>query len=229
MISHPALKPIADERADIDTREVALRASIRALLDPHEEALAAWKVQHDEAVELGARPPQKPDAPDTRDLDRGLRHLDNERERLDVKERKVLAQIAPEIEADLAARLDEVLIRIGPHVTSLLEDREEVHDILRDLAVVRGAVDQCNPNGRPAPGWGTKARTRSTITIHDLIDAQINGTDLLAAHPVPGIPTDAVQVDHAPVQQRIGGLNPPGAFGTPPTQPKRQPPREDFT
>lgn len=227
-INHPLLEPIAEERAAIDAREATVRASIRALLVAYEEALAACKEERGEAVERGARPPQGPDAPDTRDLDRELRHLDNERERLGVKEKKVLASIAEEIEAELAARLDEVLIGISPSITVLVEAREEVHDILRDLAVVRGAVDRYNPNGRPAPGWGTKARTRSTITLHDLIDAQINGIDLRAVRPVPGRDVTAPHADHAPVEQRVLGLQ-GKPFGTQPRPPKRRPPVEDFT
>jgi len=225
VISHPLLDEIQAERDVLVARDAALGASATVAREAHAAEEAEWKVDHDLAVDLGAGPPARPDPLDLREVDRERAGIRNELERLAVRERKVLAQIAPEIEADLAVQADEVRIEMASHRTGIKGGRQRLAAILRDAHTVRSAVDLADPNCRPAMGYGLKARSLQQVTNVDVIE----DVDVLALAPLPGIPDTAPHADRAPVQPRIGGLNPPGAFGTPPTQPKRQPPREDFT
>lgn len=227
MIEHPMLDEIKAKRAEIDAREVVLRALARALLDPYEVALAAWPEAVADALDLGAGPPARPDLPDTTVIDEEIRSLGFRREKLKLAERKVLAEIREEIEADRAAVIAASLDRARPGLDIVQAEMPILVEALRDVLAVRGAADLADPNARPAMGFGLRARSRQKITLPDVVDVLVHGGDLLAVAPTKPLPPEVPHID-AQVQQPPTGLTPPGAFGRPPAPEKRQRPPDSF-
>lgn len=227
MIEHPLLQELDAKRQEIDAREAVLRASAEVVKEQHAQMLADWKSEHDLAIDLGAGPPARPDPPDTNEIDRELRHLGYERVRLREQERAVWAEILPEVVVVAYAAQDDARERARPHLDALAEIFRTLVEAHRDLLTVRGAADLADPNHRPAPGFGQRARSLQTITFAAFIESVLHDIDLLAIRPLPSRSATAPHVDRAPVEPRRLGLTKREGWGAPPKaqSPKPRSPR----
>ena len=205
---HPEVQEIEAERAEIDRLEREHKAQgeiLRQYREDHER----WRGEAQRAQLNGWPMPDPPEEPTVVIDEGGVHEFIRRRRDLDERRRQVLARIRPQIEEEAARRESERAGKVKAAVAQLHALAAEVTADLREVAVVRQAVDSGDATGRATPGHGLADRTRKRVDAADLLNLAERGGSLLALAPVPGRSEEQPHVDRdrRPTQSR--------PFGTP--------------
>lgn len=179
--AHPKVQAILQRREQrIAAHQTAMKRIDAAKAD-HERVMADWRQKVADAHRAGKEPPPRPAALDLGGDEYAYENFMRERQALDTELRATLVEIAPELEAAFAAWEDQWAARARKAVAEMQRLTAEMADALTGVRELRTAVDSANPNERPMNG--TAARTRQSVTAHDVIDAIAGGIGLLAPEP----------------------------------------------
>lgn len=206
---HPEIQALEAEREEIDRleREHQERG---AVLRQYYEAHARWRGEAQRAQLNGWAVSDPPEEPSVIVDEGGVHEFTRRRRELDERRRQVLVRIRPQIEEEAARREAERAPNVKAAVARLQALAAEATDDLREVRMVRQAVDAGDATGRATPGDGLSHRTRSRVEAADLLDVAESGGSLLAVAPAPGRSEERPHVDSGgPLTQR------PRPFGTP--------------
>lgn len=208
------LRRIRQRRADVDTAQRAHNDQERARWAPHYEAVAVWEREARQAMVESREVPPRPVEPEQRPNPTAL--FDQQRDELAREERRVLAELRPQVEADALDTEAALHEWIGPMVSELRRAVEQYREMVEAVRTVRRAADTIDPNSTPVAGTGMADRT-PRVTLAAVVATVDAGRSLLALDPLPGRSEQEPQVVPPTEPEIVLGLSHRGAFG-------RQPP-----
>lgn len=182
-MTHPVLADhpdMRDHRAKQDELEDARRAHrdrVDETMTPYFEELKTWQARKDAALLNGEAPPPRPEPPDLGADEEAPHVFQRQWDTLRAERRRILARIARDVEEAAAARESELLSEVAELLEQLDPRVEEMQALLAAVREVRTArSDATFPS--------LAQRTRTTIDVHDLLDAaRGNGSTLLDLAP----------------------------------------------
>lgn len=181
---HPAVVEIDRQLAELADAERASKGRVRAIVDPYREAVAEWREAANRAVLAGETPPERPPEPDLGDDEASGHLFHRRRSELRERRRKVLVEVAPDVERQAAEREAELRSQAQLLLAKLRSYSDEVDQLVQAVRTVRQAADAAGPE-RVQPSRAERMRSR--VTLVDLVAAWTHLSEsLLAVGPATG-------------------------------------------